>query len=67
MTPTTFADGGKRYYRHGEALWKELIVRQAQSGQGIRQFCQANGVENGTFHKWRATLGRTTTLPYEDR
>jgi transposase-like protein len=46
----------QRYNRHGEAFWRELIARQAQSSQGIRKFCQANGLATSTFHKWRAKL-----------
>lgn len=62
MTRAIEEDGAKRYYRHGEAFWKELIIRQAQSCQGVRKFCQANGVATGTFHKWRARLGRRTEV-----
>ena len=49
-------EGQIRYYRHGDAFWRELIARQAQSGQPIRQFCKANGVASSTFHKRRAQL-----------
>ncbi len=58
MTQGSKEDVSKRYYRHGEAFWRELIARQPHSGQGVRKFCQANGVATGTFHKWRATLGK---------
>jgi hypothetical protein len=44
------------YYGYGEAFWSELITRQAQSSQGIRKFCQANGLATSTFHKWRVKL-----------
>lgn len=60
MTRPILEDGTKRYYRHGEAFWRELIERQARSGQGVRKFCQANGVATGTFDKWRATLAKRT-------
>lgn len=53
MTRGIMEDSEKRYYRHGEAFWRDLIARQAQSGQGVRKFCQANGVGSGTFHKLR--------------
>ena len=62
MTRGLMEDSAKRYYRHGEAFWRDLIARQAQSGQGVRKFCQANGVATGTFHKWRATLGKSVAL-----
>jgi len=52
----------KRYYRHGETFWRDLIARQVQSGQGVRKFCHANGVASGTFHKWRATLSKCTAV-----
>jgi hypothetical protein len=58
MTQELKVDGTKRYYRHGEAFWRDLIARQVQSGQGVRKFCQANGVAPSTFHKQRATLGK---------
>lgn len=56
MAQETNDSSEQRYYRHGEAFWRELIARQAQSNQGVRKFCQANGVATGTFHKWRARL-----------
>jgi len=44
------------HYRHGEIFWRDLIAGQAQSGQGVRKFCSANGVAYSTFHKWRTAL-----------
>jgi hypothetical protein len=46
--------GSVRYFRHGEGFWREMIARQKDSGLGIRKFCMANGLSNGTFHKWQA-------------
>jgi transposase-like protein len=62
MTRGAKEDGSKRYYRHGESFWRDLIARQPLSGQGVRKFCQANGVASGTFHKWRATLGKGSAV-----
>lgn len=62
MTRGLEEHSAKRYYRHGETFWRDLIARQVQSGQGVRKFCQANGVATGTFHKWRATLGKGTAV-----
>jgi hypothetical protein len=62
MTRWLMQDSAKRYYRHGEAFWRDLIARQAPSGQGVRKFCQANGVPTGTFHKWRATLAASAVV-----
>lgn len=56
MSTKRIDDGERRYYRHGEAFWRDLIARQASSGQGIRGFCQAHGVASSTFHKWRSAL-----------
>lgn len=55
-------EGQVRYYRHGETFWRDLILRQPQSGQTIRQFCKANGVASSTFHKWRALLANLPQL-----
>lgn len=49
-------EGQRRYYRHGETFWRDLISQQVQSGQTIRQFCKANGLASSTFHKWRTCL-----------
>ena|GEM_PF-2539347 len=62
MTRGLMEDSAKRYYRHGEAFWRDLIARQARSGQGVRKFCQTNGVASGTFHKWRATLAASAVV-----
>lgn len=56
MSARPVDEGQVRYYRHGEAFWRELISRQSESGQTIRQFCKANGVASSTFHKRRAQL-----------
>jgi transposase-like protein len=56
MSAALIEYGELRYYRHGEAFWHDLISRQEKSGQGVRKFCQANGVASSTFHKWRAAL-----------
>lgn len=56
MSAALIEYGELRYYRHGEAFWHDLISRQEKSGQGVRKFCQANGVASSTFHKWRSAL-----------
>ena len=56
MTSEVIVEGAARYYRHSDAFWRDLIARQPQSGQGVRKFCQSNGVAPGTFHKRRAML-----------
>ena len=56
MTTRITTSSKSGYYRHGETFWRDLIARQAHSGQGVRKFCFANGVAYSTFHKWRAEL-----------
>ncbi len=58
MTREIVEESVKRYYRHGEVFWRDLIARQPHSGLGVRKFCQANGVAPSTFHKQRALLGK---------
>jgi hypothetical protein len=62
MERASIEEGTRRYYRHGKAFWRDLIARQPHSGQGVRKFCQANGVAPSTFHKQRAMLGKEKSL-----
>jgi hypothetical protein len=39
-----------------EQSWRDLIRRQAQSGQSIRAFCASESVSEASFHWWRREL-----------
>ncbi len=39
-----------------EALWREVLVRQQQSGLSVRAFCQRQGLSQASFYAWRRTL-----------
>ena len=41
-----------------EQSWRDLIRRQAQSGQSIRAFCVSESVSEANFHWWRRELTR---------
>jgi hypothetical protein len=41
-----------------EHSWRDLIRRQAQSGQSIRAFCASESVSEANFHWWRRELTR---------
>ena len=39
-----------------EQFWRELIAAWKQSGQSVREFCQARGVTTASFYVWRRRL-----------
>lgn len=39
-----------------EQFWRDLIGRQEQSGQSIREFCDSEGVSQPSFFSWRKRL-----------
>lgn len=41
-----------------EQSWRDLIRRQAQSGQSIRAFCAKESISEANFHWWRMELTR---------
>lgn len=41
---------GKQWY------WKDLVSRQARSGQSVREFCSQEGVSEPSFYAWRRKL-----------
>ena len=41
-----------------QLYWQEMIVRQADSGLSVRQFCVAEGVSEPSFYAWRRKLGK---------
>lgn len=42
--------------RRSEAMWRELLSRQAASGVRVSEFCRREGINAGLFRRWRAAL-----------
>ncbi len=57
------AKGGRAGDPARRRYWREVIERWRQSGQGVRAFCQAEGVKKATFYSWRQRLARTRRCP----
>lgn len=39
-----------------EARWREILQRQAGSGQSVRRFCASAGISEPSFYSWRKRL-----------
>ena len=39
-----------------EQFWRDLIGRQQQSGQSIRELCDSQGISQPSFFSWRKRL-----------
>ena len=39
-----------------EQYWRELIERQAASGQTVRTFCSHEALDENAFYSWRRTI-----------
>jgi hypothetical protein len=39
-----------------EQYWREVIERQAASGQSVRTFCSHEALDENTFYSWRRTI-----------
>ena len=50
----TKARGG--YSHHDAAYWADLLAGQAQSGQSVKSYCQAQGVHPSSFFRWKKVL-----------
>ncbi|MCY4343004.1 MAG: IS66 family insertion sequence element accessory protein TnpB [Gammaproteobacteria bacterium] len=51
-------DEGRAVVRRTRAQWRAIMSRFERSGQGRREFCEAEGLVLGTF-PWRTELGRS--------
>lgn len=49
---------GKRRRRTAEQ-WRELLERQAASGQNVEAFCRSVSVTTASFYRWRKQLSKT--------
>jgi hypothetical protein len=41
-----------------EAYWRGVLIRQAASGQSVREFCQQERLTESQFYAWRRTIGQ---------
>ena len=39
-----------------EQYWRELVERQAASGQSVRAFCSHESLDENAFYSWRRTI-----------
>ena len=49
--------GGRRDVAK-EQYWRELVERQAASGQSVRTFCAQEALDENAFYSWRRTIRR---------
>jgi len=47
---------GTRRSVEKEAFWRKILARQRRSGLSVREFCQGEGVSEGSFYAWRREL-----------
>jgi len=47
---------GARRSVEKEAFWRRVLDRQRRSGLSVREFCQGEGVSEGSFYAWRREL-----------
>lgn len=43
----------RKWRRRSAAQWRQLLERQAQSGQSVDAFCRAQSVSSASFSRWR--------------
>jgi transposase len=50
----------KRRERDGQkqSHWQEVVRRQAESGQSVRDYCHQAGIKEAAFYWWRRELAR---------
>jgi transposase-like protein len=47
--------------RRGEAEWRRIVVRQAESGLSVSRFCEREGILEGCFYRWRRRFQETAS------
>lgn len=52
------AKKGSRRDLAKEKIWHEAIQRQKDSGISVRQFCEAEGLKDWSFHWWRREIDK---------
>lgn len=45
-----------------ERLWREILQRQADSGQSVRRFCASEGISEPSFYAWRRRLRERNSI-----
>ncbi len=53
------SDEGRAVVRRTRGEWRAIMSRFERSGQGRREFCEAEGLVLGTFSWWCRELGRS--------
>jgi len=53
------SDEGRAVVRRTRGEWQAIMSRFERSGQGRREFCEAEGLVLGTFSWWRREFGRS--------
>jgi transposase-like protein len=56
MSNKSQSRGVGRRDRAKEQSWRELVARQASSGQSVREFCSVQGLNENSFYAWRQTI-----------
>lgn len=46
-----------------ESFWREVLQRQAASGQNVREFCHREQLAENLFYAWRRTIGERDGRP----
>ena len=58
------AKSARKWRRRTPEQWRELLERQAASGQSVEAFCRAESVTTASFYRWRKQLGtQGATVP----
>jgi putative transposase len=52
-------EGIKRRRHLDENAWRDVFGRFAQGDESVSAFCQREGLNTSSFHRWRARLGPT--------
>jgi transposase-like protein len=42
--------------RRSEAMWQEILAREAESGMSGQEFCRVEGIHPTVFRRWRSRL-----------
>ena len=50
-------EGIKRRRHLDENAWRDVFGRFAQGDESVSAFCQREGLNTSSFHRWRARLG----------
>ena len=46
----------RKWRRRTASQWRQLLERQAQSGQSVEAFCRGQSVSTASFYRWRRQL-----------